>query len=147
MYKMLLPLLVLALSNWAFASEDALYKKTFKLKEEGSAQTRVLQTFQEALKDKNSNQVKTLVENLKKELEDMGTVNDLRPVDLFVIEGGKGSAVSYGTTFLVGIPVSMQGTGLIETHDLYFLVRYNVNFGSGKETVTIEQQVAITPVK
>lgn len=147
MYKMLLPLLVLALSNWAFAAEDALYKKTFKMKGEGSADARVIQTFNQALKDRDDNQVKTLVEALKKDLDDTGTVNDLRKADLFVIEGGKGSAAEYGTTFLVGVPVSMRGTGMIESHDLYFRVRYNANFATGKETVTIEEQVAITPVK
>lgn len=147
MYKMLLPLLVLALSNWAFAAEDSLYKKAYKMKGEGSATTRVIQTFNEALKDPNGNQVKALVEALKKDLDDSGTVDDLRAADLFLIESGKGSAVEYGTTFLVGVPVSMRGTGMIETHDLYFRVRYNANFSTGKETVTIEEQVAITPVK
>jgi hypothetical protein len=147
MYKMLLPLLVLALSNWAFAADAPLYKKTFKAKGEGSADSRVIETFREALNSPKPNKVKELVIRLTDELEDAGTVNKLSKRDLFVIEGGKSSAAEYGTQFLVGIPVSMKGTGLIETHSLYFNVNYSVNMATGKETVFIEEQVELVPVR
>jgi len=147
MYKMLLPLLVLALSNWAFAADEALYKKTFKMKGEGSTETRVIETFREALNSSKPNKVKELVIRLMDDLEDTGTVSKLTKRDLFLIEGGKSSASEYYSQYIVGIPVSMKGTGLIETHSLFFNVNYVVNMATGKETVFIEEQVELTPVR
>lgn len=121
-----------------------LFKKDFKSVDEGNAQARVVETFQAALDAKTPNRVQKAVNALKTELADgVGTVNAVTANDLFQIYSGKGSASSYGQEFLVGVPVSMSGTGLIEKYDIYYRVYYAIDMAKGEESVSIEKQVDI----
>lgn len=139
MKKMIMSAVVFSLiSSSAFAAN--LYKKTFKsIDDSSSAQTRVVETFKAAMADAKENKVKVAIEQLKSDYADTGTVDEVREADMFLMEGGRGGLGLYGSTFLVGVPVSMRGSGMIETHDLYFIVRYTVNMSNDTETVVIEK--------
>lgn len=121
-----------------------LFKKDFNLVDEGEPKARIVETFQAALSATTPNKVQKAVNELKVELADgVGTVNAVTENDMFQIYSGKGSASSYGHEYLVGIPVSMSGTGLIETYEIYYRVYYAVDMALGTESVTIDKQVKI----
>jgi hypothetical protein len=107
----------------------------------------VLETIKEAVNSPSKNKLKALVAKIRKDVDGSGSVGEPQTGDMLQIYHGKGSAVEYGGTYLVGIPVSMQGTGMIEEHGGYVRVGYSHNMAEGELTVTIESIVKLVDQK
>jgi hypothetical protein len=143
--KVLFALLALSISTSAVAAP--IYKKKFKEGDDEKIEERVLETIKEAVNASSNNKLKALVAKIRKDVDGSGSVGDPQAGDMLQIYHGKGSASEYGGTYLVGIPVSMQGTGMIEQHDGYVRVGYTHNMAEGELTVTIESIVKLVDQK
>lgn len=143
--KILFALLALSLSAPAFAAP--IFQKKFKEDDDSRIEERVLETIKEAVNGASKNKLKALVAKLRKDVDGTGSVGEPSEADMLQIYSGKGSAVEYGGMYLVGIPVSMQGTGNIEQHDAFVKVRYAHHMGEGELTVMIESIVKLVDQK
>jgi hypothetical protein len=127
--------------------ENPLFKRVFKDSDDAKIPALVIQTYNAALKASSQNRIQMEVKDLKKELEDSGTVSEPTETDMFRLSSGKGSAVSYGFTYLLGVPVSMKGTGLIEEYGRYIQVSVYLDMGKGKITITFDDMLSVSPKK
>ena len=143
--KVLFALLALSLSAPALAAP--IFQKKFKEEDDSKIEERVLETIKEAVNSPGKNKLKELIAKLRKDVDGTGSVGEPTEGDMLQIYHGKGSAVEYGGQYLVGIPVSMQGTGNIEQHDAFLKVRYAHHMGEGELTVIIESIVKLVDQK
>ena len=127
----------------AFAAD--LFRQEFKAKNDGDSTARIVETFKLAIAAKKPNPVQAAVKQLKADLEDTGQLHSVTETNMFQIYQGKGSASAHGQRYIVGVPVTMDGTGMIETYGLMYVAYYAIDMATGKESVTIEKQLEIDP--
>ena len=143
--RILLALLALTIASPAFAAP--IFQKKYKEADDEKIEQLVLETIKEAVNSPGKNRLKALVAKIRKDLEDTGSVSEPSKADMLQIYHGKGSATQYGGTYLVGIPTSMQGTGMIEQHAGYIRVGYSHDMGEGELTVRVEAIVKLVDQK
>lgn len=83
------------------------------------------------------------------EVEDLGQIFEPTERDMLMISSGRGGYGHYGRTYLLGVPVLWNGTGMIEEYIEYIQVYVNLTIGEGDGggelvTVTFEKMVQIS---
>jgi len=141
-------LIVTFATQTSFADvENPIFKKVYKDSDDTKIAALVIQTYKAALKSSTKNKIQTEVAGLSKELEDSGTVYEPDESSMFRLSSGKGSATSYGFIYLLGVPVSMKGTGLIEEYGRYIQASVYLDMAKNKITVTLDDVLNVTPKK
>lgn len=83
----------------------------------------------------------------REEVEDMGQLFEPSERDMWMISSGRGGYGHYGRTYLLGIPVLWNGTGMIEEFIEYVRVSVSLQIGEGEEgekiTVFFDQMLQI----
>lgn len=146
MMRLILALVALTLIPALSFAE--IFSKSYADSDDAEVKALIVDTVQSALSAKQDNRLKQKVRRLKRQFknDELGTVGEVSQDTMFLLSSGKGSASSYGGTYLVGVPVSMNGTGLIEEYALYFKVNYAVEMGE-KITITVENMVDLKDAK
>lgn len=137
MYSLVLAVVLSLFSVPSFASD--IYQKVFPAVQETDPEQIIIETYKEALKSKNA--LSTEIAKMKQNVEGAGDVGLPEKKDMLLSYFGKGSATEYGLTYLVGVPVTMQGTGNIRGLELYIRVRIILDYATSTTTVTLESLV------
>ncbi len=123
------------------ASEAPLFQKRFVETDDAKFEALVIQTYAEGLAAKKANGLQAVVKALKEELEDVGQVNMPETHSLFQISSGKAGAGKHAFTYLLGIPVMMDGTGMIEEYGRFIRVHLYLDMETESITVTLNNVV------
>ncbi|MES2855994.1 MAG: hypothetical protein V4692_09025, partial [Bdellovibrionota bacterium] len=97
-------------------------------------QQHVINAYQRALAVVKPNALKSAVNELKSDVDGSGTVGEPTQANVLFLENGRGKAGSYSGEVLLAVPVTVDGTGVVESTGLLVRARYAVKLG---ETVTV----------
>jgi hypothetical protein len=128
------------------ANSSSIAEYTFNDTVGTTTQTYILSAYQRALAVTKPNALKTAVADLKRDVDGTGTVSDPTEHNILFLENGRGGAGSYSGEVLLAVPVSLDGTGLIDSTGLLLRVAYSTKIGQ-TVTVTIKEIVQLKTVK
>lgn len=143
-FKALLFALMITLSTSTWA-ELASY--SLELGPEQTVETTILELYKSEAAKVGSPLALELERIKREQVEDMGTIYEPGERDMWIISSGRGGYGHYGRTYLLGVPVLWNGTGMIEEYIEYVRVSVSLQIGEGEEgekiTVTFDQMVQI----
>ena len=136
-------LLGAVLTQTTFASDEVLARRNLILAADESVESTILALYNDEMANSASPLASLMSEITASEVEDMGTLYAPTERDMWLISSGRGGYGHYGRTYLLGLPVLWNGTGMIEEYLRYVVVYVNLKIGEGEEgeeiTVTFEK--------
>ena len=131
-----------SLSNLALANNLA--EETTPANEKVSVQRKIVNLINREI-SKPGSPLNLAVEEIKKQndIPESGSIGKLSKSNLFLLSNGRAGGGVYGQRYLVGLPVSWKGTGLIEEYVAYLEVSTSL-YLEETDTIRVEKFVEIT---
>jgi hypothetical protein len=145
--KKFLTLALVALFAGSAVRAEGLAEETTPASETLSVKAKIVSLINREIK-KPGTPLNQAVEALKKEndIPESGSLNEVSESDIFLLSNGRAGGGIYGQIYLVGLPVSWKGTGLIEEYLAYLHVSASL-YLEVRDTVRVEKFVEITDKK
>jgi len=143
-------LLVLAFSAFCFSSmshADSLAVESSPANEKVSVKAKIAKLINREVA-KPGTPLNLAIEAIKKDndIPVTGSLGNVTQKDIFLLSNGRAGGGVYGQRYLVGLPVSWQGTGMIEEYVGYLDVGASL-YLEERDTIRVEKFVEITDKK
>ncbi len=138
----LIALGLFSLSSLALANNLA--EETTPASEKISVQKKIVNLINKEIQ-KPGTPLNLAVEEIKKQndIPESGPLGKVSKKDIFLLSNGRAGGGVYGQRYLVGLPVSWKGTGLIEEYVAYLEVSTSL-YLEETDTIRVEKFVEIT---
>ncbi len=115
-------------------SGETLARNTLALGDETSINEAILALYESELENPTSPLSLEIARINADEVQDSGELTTPNERDIWLISSGRGSYTSFGHTYLLGVPVFWNGSGMIEEYIEYIVVNVSIDFSTDDET-------------